>query len=289
MLSRRLLLKKSLLLSAVMQTDGLRELLRLNKISFKIGACDWSIGKWSDIGAFEVAKTIGVDGIMVDMGSPENNLHLRQKEIQVAYKNKSAETGIAVSSLALGIYNSVPFFTDSRTEEWVTGSIDAASNMNVKVLLLAFFSSSDLRNDSSRMDATINILRNLAPVAEKRGIILGIESYLDARQHLEIMDKVGSSNLKVYFDFRNTADAGHDPVAEFKKLGKDNVCELHMKENGFLLGKGTIDWKAVSVAVKESGYHGNGWMQIESAMAPDGDIVESYRYNLAYLHKLFDK
>jgi len=289
MLSRRLLLKKSLLLSAVMQTDGLRELLRLNKVSFKIGACDWSIGKWSDIGAFEVAKTIGVDGIMVDMGSPENNLHLRQKEIQVAYKNKSAETGIAVSSLALGIYNNVPFFTDSRTEEWVTGSIDAAYNMNVKVLLLAFFSASDLRNDSSRMDATINILRNLAPVAEKRGIVLGIESYLDARQHLEIMDKVGSPNLKVYFDFRNTADAGHDPVAEFKKLGKDNVCELHMKENGFLLGKGTIDWKAVSLAVKESGYHGNGWMQIEGAMAPGGDIVESYRYNLAYLHKLFDK
>jgi L-ribulose-5-phosphate 3-epimerase len=289
MISRRLLLKKSLLLSAMIQTDGLRELYRLNKKFFKIGACDWSIGKWSDIGAFEVAKSIGVDGIMVDMGSPENNLHLRQKETQIAYKKKSVETGIAISSLALGIYNSIPFCSDSRTEEWVSDSIDTAGNMNVKVLLLAFFSASDLRNDSKRMDAAVNILRNLAPVAEKRGIILGIESYLDATQHQEIMDKVGSANLKVYFDFRNTADAGHDPVAEFKKLGKNNVCELHMKENGFLLGKGTVDWKAVSDAVYESGYHGNGWMQIEGAIPPGGDIVESYRHNLAYLHKLFDK
>ena len=67
------------------------------------------------------------------------------------------------------------------------------------------------------------------------------------------------------------------------------VCELHMKENGFLLDKGTVDWKGVSDAVYSSGYTGNGWMQIEGAIPKGGDIVKSYRHNLIYLHKLFYK
>jgi len=62
-----------------------------------------------------------------------------------------------------------------------------------------------------------------------------------------------------------------------------------MKENGFLLGKGTIDWEAVADAVLESGYQGNDWMQIEGAVPSGGNIIDSYRHNLAYLHKLFDK
>lgn len=257
--------------------------------SFKIGACDWSIGKHSNIEAFDVAKTIGLEGIMVDMGSVENQLHIRQKALQEAYLKRSAETGIAISSVAMGVYNRIPFHSDPNTEEWVSGSIDAAKNLGVPVLLLAFFNASDLRNDDARKAAAVRLLRLLTPRAEKQGIVLGIESYLDAKEHMDIINKVGSKNLKVYYDFRNTADAGHDTVAEFKKLDKEMVCELHMKENGFLLGKGSVDWKKVSEAVYEKGYRGDGWMQIEGAVPKGGDIIESYKHNLSYLRTLFNK
>ena len=290
MITRRLLLKKSLILTSLLQTGIFKALMAADGAGrFKIGACDWSIGKGSNIGAFEVAKAIGVDGIMVDMGGVENNLHIRQKEVQDNYLKTSAQTGIAISSLAMGIYNRVPFHSDDRVQEWVKGSIDAAKNFKVKVLLLAFFNASDLRNDNARKEAAITHLKALMPYAEAKGIVLGIESYLDAKEHMDIIDKVGSKNLKVYFDFRNTADAGHDPIAEFKKLGKDMVCELHMKENGFLLDKGTVDWKGVSEAIYQTGYKGNRWMQIEGAIPKGGDTVESYRHNLAYLHTLFNK
>lgn len=257
--------------------------------SFKIGACDWSIGKHSHIEAFDVAKTIGLEGIMVDMGSVENQLHIRQKELQQAYLKKSAETGIAISSLAMGVYNRIPFHSDPNTEQWVSDSIDSTRNLGAPVLLLAFFSASDLRNDDARKAATVRLLRILAPRAEKQGVILGIESYLDAKEHMDIIDKVGSKNLKVYYDFRNTADAGHDTVAEFKKLDKELVCELHMKENGSLLGKGIVDWKKVSEAIYEKGYRGDGWMQIEGAIPKGGDTVECYKQNLSFLRTLFNK
>ncbi|MBL7763090.1 MAG: sugar phosphate isomerase/epimerase [Chitinophagaceae bacterium] len=290
MLTRRLLLKKSLMLPAALQLGSISNILsELYGRKFKIGACDWSIGKWSSIEAFAVAKEIGVDGIMVDVGAPSNNLHLRQKSVQEDYLKESKQTGIAISSLALGVFNQVPFHSHAETEQWVSDSIDAAKALNVKVLLLAFFNASDLRNDDKRKDAAVRILKNVIAKAEANGVTLGIESYLNAKEHIEIIDRVGSKNVKVYYDFRNTADAGFDTVEEFKKLGKDLVCELHMKENGFLLDKGTINWKEVSKTVYDMGYHGDGWMQIEGALPKDAEIVSSYKHNLSYLKGLFGK
>ncbi|MCO5236596.1 MAG: sugar phosphate isomerase/epimerase [Chitinophagaceae bacterium] len=290
MITRRSMIKKSLLLASLAQGYRIQDIhAGMRQQRFKIGACDWSLGKGSNTGAFEVAKEIGLDGLMVDMGSEENNLHLRQEEVQKAYLQESARTGIAIASMALGIYNRVPFHADARVQEWVRDSIDAAAALNAKLLLLAFFNASDLRNDQSRKDAAVKHLKTLMPYAESKGVIVGIESYLNAREHLEMMDAVGSKNLKVYFDFRNTADAGFDPVAEFRKLGRKNVCELHMKENGFLLGGGTVNWNEVSKAVYDTGYHGSGWMHIEGANPKGGNIIESYRHNLSYLRERFRK
>jgi len=114
---------------------------------FSIGACDWSIGKSSNIEVCDVAKKIGLDGIMVNMGSEKNNLHLRDKNLQQAYLEASRNTGVKISSLAIGELNNVPFKSDPRTEQWVWDSVDVANSLNVPVVLLAFFHKNDLRND----------------------------------------------------------------------------------------------------------------------------------------------
>lgn len=290
MFSRRSLLKQFLFLPAVIQYQKIKQTLsEIHGNRFKIGACDWSIGKWSDIDAFKVASKIGVDGIMVDMGDEKNNLHIRRKEIQQAYLKESAQTGIAISSVALGIFNQVPFHSDKRTEEWISDSIEAAKKFNVKVVLLAFFNASDLRHNNSKRQSAISILRNTSTIAEKKGVTLGIESYLNADEHIDMIEKTGSPNVKAYVDFRNTSDAGYDPVKEFKKMGKERVCELHMKENGSLLDKGSVDWNAVSKAIFDMGYTGDGWMQIEGALPRNADIILSYQHNLSYLKRLFNK
>ena len=67
------------------------------------------------------------------------------------------------------------------------------------------------------------------------------------------------------------------------------ISELHMKENGFLLGKGTLDWPAIGKAVYEEGYYGDGWMQIEGAMPDGADVVESYKHNLQFLKNIFSR
>ncbi|HEY9525743.1 MAG TPA: sugar phosphate isomerase/epimerase family protein, partial [Anaerolineales bacterium] len=253
----------------------------------RIGACDWSIGKSSDLGAFAVAKTIGLEGIQVNLGSESDNMHLRQSDLQRAYLDESEKTGIKIASLAIGELNRVPYKSDVRTEEWVWDAVDVARNLNVSVILLAFFDKNDLREDERGKKEVVRRLKMVAPKAEKMGVILGIESYLSAEEHMEIIQQVGSKSIKVYYDFRNSADAGYDVVKEIKWLGKDAICELHMKENGSLLGQGTMDWRTISETLIEMEYYGDGWMQIESSIPNGADVVGSYQHNSEFLREFF--
>jgi sugar phosphate isomerase/epimerase len=285
-MTRREYIKHSALL-ALFAGMGIHDTFSLGKLSLKIGACDWSIGKSSDIGAFEVARQIGLTGIQVNMGSEKNDLHMRQSAMQKAYLEESKRTKIKIASLAIGELNNVPYKSDPRTEQWVDDSIDVAKAFGVNVILLAFFSKNDLRNDPSGKEEVIQRLKRVAPKAEKLGITLGIESYLSAEEHLDIIQRVGSKSIKVYYDFRNSADAGYDVIKEIKLLGRDTICELHIKENGKLLGDGTLDWRQIGETLAAINYKGDGWMQIEWSLPEDSPVVAGYQHNLQYLKTSF--
>lgn len=290
MITRRHLITRSATLAALYPLSRLNDLLGEEaRKKFHIGACDWSLGKSSNIEAFDLAKKVGLDGIMVNMGFERNNMHLRQKPIQEAYINASRKTGIKISSLAIAELNNIPYKSDPRTIEWVWDSIEVASNLGVPVVMLAFFNKNNLKDDEEGMKEVIKRLKEVAPHAEKKGIIIGIESYLDAAGHLRIMEEVGSKNLKAYVDFRNVADAGYDVLKEVRLLGRNNICELHMKENGALLGQGTLPWEKIRDLLYEMNYIGDGWMQIESSLPKNSDVVESYKHNLSFLKTLFKK
>ena len=146
----------------------------LKKSAYRIGACDWSLGKDSDPGAFAIAREIGLDGVLVNVGNLKNNLHLRDKALQEEYLKTSKETGVAISSIAMADLNYVPYKSDPQTIEWVWDSIEVAKNLGVSVILLAFFIKNDLRNDPEGTKETVRRLKMATPRAEKMGIILGI-------------------------------------------------------------------------------------------------------------------
>ncbi|WP_040006940.1 sugar phosphate isomerase/epimerase family protein [Fibrisoma limi] len=252
---------------------------------FSIGACDWSIGKSSDVGAFDVAKQIGLDGIQVNMGSEANNMHLRQKEVQAAYKAAAQRTGVQIGGLALGALNDVPYKSDPRTEQWVQDSVDVAKALGVKNILLAFFNKNDLRNDPQGQQVVVERLKAVAPKAEKAGVILGIESWLSAPEHLAIINAVGSPAVKVYYDVCNSSVMGYDIAKEIRDLGKDMICEFHLKENGYLLGKGEIDLIKVRQTIDDIGY--TGWLHIEGAIPKGKPMLESYVENNRTVRSLF--
>jgi L-ribulose-5-phosphate 3-epimerase len=266
---------------------GLPDLLAAGKPAFKIGACDWSINKRNDVQAMEVARQIGLDGVQISLGSAQNDMHLRRKDVQEAYRAAAKKHKVEIGGIGIGELNNIPYKSDPRTEEWVSASIDAAKALGVKVVLLAFFADGDLKNDPQGQQVVIERLRKVAPKAEKAGVILGIESWLDAREHVAIMEAVGSPNVKVYYDVANSHKMGYDIYEEIRWLGRDRICEFHMKENDHLLGQGPIDFKEVRRAIDDIGY--TGWMQIEGAVPKGQQMQPSYLHNQKFLREVFLK
>jgi sugar phosphate isomerase/epimerase len=251
-----------------------------DKRRFRIGACDWSIGKLGDPAAFEVAKQIGLDGVQVSLGTAANDMRLRQPAVQQEYKDAAKQTGLQVASLAIGELNVIPYKSDPRTIPWVNDSLEVCQALGVKVVLLAFFSNDDLRGDQAGVDEVVRRLKAVAPKAEKAGVVLGIESWLSADEHLAILDRVGSPAVQVYYDVCNSTERGYDICKEIRQLGK-RICELHAKENGALLGQGKVDFKKVRAALDDIGYR--GWIQIEGAVPPGGKLLESCQANCKFL------
>jgi L-ribulose-5-phosphate 3-epimerase len=233
-----------------------------------------------DPGAFEVAKEIGLDGVQVSLGTAADDMRLRKPEVQQQFKEAAKKAGLQVASLAIGELNGIPYKSDPRTVKWVSGSIDVCKAFDVHVVLLAFFGNGDLRDDKAGVDEVVRRLKAVAPKAEKAGVILGIESWLSADQHLEILERVGSKSVQIYYDVCNSNDRGYDIYKEIRLLGK-RICEFHAKENGSLLGQGKVDFRKVRAALDDIDYQ--GWVQIEGAV-PDGKpMLESYQANCKFM------
>jgi L-ribulose-5-phosphate 3-epimerase len=248
---------------------------------FKIGAPDWCLGK-EDPTCFNVAREIGLDGVQVNLGSVGNHMHLRERAVQQAYLAAARESGLAVASLALAELNNIPLKSDPRAAVWLVDSIDVAQALSVKVILVAEFSNGELKGDKAGVDRTVDLLKEVTPRAEKAGVVLGLENYLNAPENLDILERVGSPAVQVYYDVGNSTDKGYDIYQEIRIL-KGHICEFHAKDGGFMLGQGRIDFKKVRESMDAIDYR--GWIEIEAA-APHS-LVEDYRAHLKFLKGIF--
>lgn len=253
----------------------------------KFGMCDWSIGR-KDPSVFELAKEIGLDGVEVSIGYPEDNLQLRRPEVQKGYLEAARKTGLSISSTAMGVLNDVPLMSEPKAALWVADGIEATARLGAKSMLLAFFGKGELKEEAKDdIRRVTEALIELTPRAEKAGVILGFESYLSAKTLMGILDKVKSPALQVYYDIYNNAHVKHDPLEEMRLLGRKRICQIHFKDYPMLeKGSGKVDWPAAAKVLREIKY--DGWIVLETG-SPNKDIVADTKKNLAYAKGLFEK
>ena len=252
--------------------------------AFKIGACDWSLRARQDPVALEIARKIGLDGVEVSFDGGEK-FNLRDENVRKQYQEASRKSGVEITSLAMGVLNGTPYATDPAAERWVQECVDVMAAMDVKVVLLAFFGKGNIIDNRQLQDSVIRRLKKVAPKAEKAGVVLGLETRLDADAHLRILDAVGSPAVQVYYDVFNMTKGGYDVPAEIRRLGRDRICQIHMKETGCLLGDGKVDFRKIKEAIDEIDYR--GWLVLESATVADRSVVDCYKANRKFLDDLF--
>jgi sugar phosphate isomerase/epimerase len=282
-LSRRTLLSAALGASALPLLADDKPSPHFGK--FQIGVCDWMTGKGGSPETLKWAATIALDGVQISFGAPGDKFDLRKPENRNLYTQTAQQTGLKISSLGMGVLNSIPYKSDPRTEEWVSDAIDAAQAMSLPVILLAFFGNGDLKNDKPGTEEVIRRLKQIAPKAQKANVFLGIESWLSAKEHVYILDKVASPNVQVYYDVGNSFKMGYDIYDEIRWLGPRRICEFHAKDyaaKGF--GNGDIDFKQIRRCMDAIGYR--GWFHLEGPTQPWG-LDKTYRHDRNYLKAVF--
>jgi len=231
-------------------------------VKFKIGVTDWNLKPEDKVEAVALAKSLGFDGVQVSIGKvTDNQLPLSDPALQKTYLGESKRVGLPIESLCLEMLHRNYLKSDPLGQRWVADSIPIAKAMGVRVILLPFFGKGALVTEAE-MDRVGDILREVAPDAEKSGVILGLEDTNSAKENVRIMERSKSPAVLTYYDVGNSTKGGYDVVQEIRWLGGERICEVHLKDNPHYLGEGSINFKAVIDALADIGF--NGWAQLET-------------------------
>jgi L-ribulose-5-phosphate 3-epimerase len=281
----------------------------------RVGMTDWNLGSPADPARILSAAQVGLDGVQVSVGTAPDSIPLRHAAVRRQYLELGQRHGIAYPSTAAGgILNRIPLRSEPQAAVYVIDAVEAAAALGATNILIAFFSTGDLRLrdamgelrnvstglykeyalDEPGVTRVVEALRQIAPRARDAGIMLGLENTLTARQNLDILDRVGSEMVKVYYDVGNSTAYGYDVPGEIRLLGNDRICEIHIKETLGLddpmvrmLGgpaSGGVDFPAVAAACRDIGY--DKWYVLETS-GRESRFEEDSRTNIAFVKRLF--
>ena len=288
-------------------------ILTASQASSKIAMCDWNLGPSCDPSLIPKASEANLQGIQVSVGTRPDFMPLREDAVRKQYLELGKQHGIAFPSVAAGsILNRIPLRSEPQSAVYVIDAVEAAAALGSTNILIAFFGNGDLRHkdsmgelrdvsdgpfssyalDEKGVDRVVEALRQIAPRAEDAGIELGLENTLTAEQNLDILDRVGSPMLKVYYDVGNSTAYGYDVPTEIRRLGNDLICEIHIKEtlgiddpNRGLLGgpaSGGVDFEGVAAACGDIGF--DKWFVLELS-GRENRFIEDTRSNVDFVRE----
>ncbi len=273
-----------------------------------IGMCDWNLGGSADPEIIPKAKEANLQGIQVSVGTDPQNIPLREKTVRDRYQKLGRQYGITFHSVAAGgILNRIPLASEPQSAVYVVDAIEAAAALGAKNILMAFFGNGELRLgdsmgnfrdlgegkysvyelDTQAVTRVVEVLRQIVPRAEDAGVVLGLENTITAGQNLEIIDRVGSEMVQVYYDVGNSWGNGYNVPEEIRMLGNDRICEVHLKDRETrMLGspEGQVDMRQCAQALQDIGY--DKWLVLETS-GREGQFIEDTRANVSFVKSTF--
>ncbi len=267
-------------------SDGLNE-------RYKVAVIDLMILKRQKLGAFQLTKEIGADGVEIDMGGLGNRPTFDNKllidSVREQFLSKAKELKLEIPSLAMTGYYAQSFCQRAEFIKSIEDCITTMKLMNVKIAFLPMGVQCDLTKSPELRDSVIRRLKVAGKMAEKAGIIIGIETALDAKEELKLLQQIGSPAIKSYFNFSNALKNGRDVSSELRILGKKNIIQIHCTDDdGVWLQNNTrLDMKKVKQTLDEMGW--SGWLVIErsrDAKEPT-NVKMNFSANTAYVKSIF--
>ncbi len=244
----------------------------------KLGVMDGVVGFQGDPRAVAAAAELRLEGLQVTLGrSPDGTrLALDDSARQAALRAASDQHRLPLDATYIDILHTHCLKNDPKARDLVADGIRVTKALNARILMTVFFGECAVASPKE-IDFVADVFRELAPEAQRAGVILGFENLLKAEDSARVMDRVASEAFKVYYDVGNATNlVGVDAAKEIRWLGRDRICQFHFKDK-VPFGSGKVDFPAILAAIGEIGFSGYANLEIPRERVKD---------DLAYLRSL---
>lgn len=264
------------------------------KSSYKIAVVDLMILKRQKLSAFKRAQEIGADGLELDMGGlgnrPTFDNKLANDSMLNLFLQESKATNIEICAMSMSGFYGQSFPEREFGVEPVVDCIETMKRVGVPIGFLPLGVPGNLVEHPERRPAVVQRLKEVAKHAEEAGVIIAIETALDAKGEVELLQEIGSPAIKISFNISHPLSEGRDVSEELKILGKDNIAQIHAtnKDGYWLENDPQVDMPKMKETLDEMGW--SGWLIVERSRDKNinpREVVKNFGANVAYLKSIF--
>ena len=261
---------------------------------YKIAVCDWMILKRQKIGSFKLVHELNGDGVELDMGSLGKretfDNKLRDPHFQQLFRETAREFQLEVPSIAMSGFYGQSFLERANYEELVRECLNAMKVMDAKVAFLPLGGiKAGWEGEPALRAEVVKRLKKVGDMAAAEGLVIGIETQLDAKGDVKLLKEIDSFGIKIYFKFQNALENGRDLCKELKILGKKRICQIHCTDtDGVTLPfNERLDMNRVKKTLDKMGWR--GWLVVERSRDKDDvrNVKKNYGTNIEYLKQIF--
>lgn len=263
---------------------------------YKIAVCDWMILKRQKIGSFQLVHELNGDGVELDMGGLGKremfDNKLREPHFQQLFRETAQKYQLEVPSIAMSGFYGQSFLERANYKELVSDCLDAMKVMGAKV---AFLPLGGIKNgwesEPELRSAVVKRLKEVGDMAVSEGVVIGIETQLDAKGDVKLLKEINSPGIKIYFKFQNALENGRDLCKELRILGKKRICQIHCTDtDGVTLPfNKRLDMNKVKKTLDKMRW--SGWLVVERSRDKDDvrNVKKNYGTNIKYLKEVFQQ
>ena len=209
--------------------------------------------------------------------------------VRQQFLDKAKELNLEIPSLAMTRYYAQSFCQREEFIQSIQDCITTMKLMQVKVAFLPLGIQCDLVKKPELRDSVVKRLKVAGKMAKDAGVVIGIETALDANGEKKLLEDVNSPAIRSYFNFSNALKNGRDLEKELKTLGKKYIVQIHCTDDdGVLLKDNTrLDMKKVKETLDKMKW--KGWLVIErsrDAKEPN-NVKKNFGANTAYVKSIF--
>lgn len=263
---------------------------------YKVAVCDWMILKRQKIGSFQLVSEINGDGVELDMGGLGKremfDNKLRDPHFQQLFRETAQKYQLEISSMAMSGFYGQSFLERANYKELVQECLNAMKVMNTKVAFLPLGGvKAGWEKEPTLRAELVKRLKEVGDMAVSEGLIIGIETQLDAKGEVKLLKEINSPGIKIYFKFQNALENGRDLCKELKILGKNRICQIHCTDtDGVTLPYNKrLDMKKVKKTLDKMDW--SGWLVIERSRDEKDvhNVRKNYGENIKYLKEVFQE